>query len=182
MNKPVLNLSKGATLDLTKHSGTKNFKIGLDWEPGLAGKVDLDLMLVAMKGDQPVNACYFNNLEFEGLKHTGDSRDGAGAIKPDEQVILNFDEMKTADRIIIVAGIFDGASNFSMVRDTTVEVRNGDNDQIIATFKPSIEIDLFPCAIFGEFKKDINGNVNYTTQITTFNSLSDSLKSLGFDC
>ena len=80
----MLNLSKGGNINLAKEAnGVTEFSIGLGWDAAQPGKeFDLDVAAIALNANDKAfepdsSMVFYNNKEWNGIKHSGDNRTGA---------------------------------------------------------------------------------------------------------
>lgn len=139
-------IHRGEYLDILKKDPTlKRVKIGAGWELRLLEekKVDLDLSVFMLdrtdKTREDSDFIFYNNpTAYEGgIKHTGDSRTGAGEGDDETMIIdlnsIPFDILK----IMFVLSIYDEENeglNFSLVRDIFVRLVNDDDQNEICRF------------------------------------------------
>ncbi len=139
-------IQRGDYLDLLrKVPSLKNLRIGAGWEQRALEeeRVDIDLSAFILNRDELTRmdedfVFYGNPTGCDGgIKHTGDSRNGAG--EGDDEVIsidlsaIPFD----AQKIIFVLTIYDEESkglNFSMVRDIFMRLVNEEDQNEICRF------------------------------------------------
>lgn len=129
----VINLSKGDTIDLTKHApAVTKFYVGLGWD----STADLDVSVFPCEynsaGDphliSPPYFIFYNQLTSPcgGIVHSPDVRDGTGTSGDDEFIII--DTAKIDPRILEIAHIvtIDGAPangiNFGQVKDAYIRI------------------------------------------------------------
>jgi stress response protein SCP2 len=147
--------------DLT---GVTHLSIGVSWDPtvgssgGLIGKLrqtkgtDLDLIAIAMAGEDPVRLAGLDSLDPMGngaLVHSGDNQTGKGD-GDDETVTVEFS--KVPDRvtaIVFVAVAYKKGSSFQKARNISFKVydASGGSTQQVADIWPSLLSADNGCAV-----------------------------------
>ena len=139
-------VQKGESVDLLRKDPTlKRLRIGAGWEQRLleGDRIDIDLsaFLLNIKDETRIDEDFvFYNSESGaegGIKHSGDSRTGAGE-GDDEAITIDlngipFDIIK----IVFVLSIYDEENkdhNFSQVRDLFLRVINEDDQNEICRY------------------------------------------------
>lgn len=95
----ALNLTKNKTINLTKSAPTmKEFIIGLAWD----AEADLDASaLVLDENGKLISIVYYSDLQSEGVKHSGDARDGE-AEGDDESITINLEQLPSnASKVLV---------------------------------------------------------------------------------
>ena len=139
-------IKRGEYIDLLRKDPTlKKLRIGAGWEQRLLEEEKLDIDLSAFILDRNdmtrVDEDFiFYNAESGlegGIKHTGDSRTGAGE-GDDEAITLDLNSIPfDVQKVVFVLSIYDEESkghNFSMVRDVFLRVVNDDDQNEICRF------------------------------------------------
>lgn len=133
----AVSLVKGQNVSLTKEAGAAGLKtitIGLGWDVRVTDGADFDLDASAFllgQDEKVVDATkgmvFFNNMDFSGVKLTGDNRTGAGD-GDDEQVKIDLSSVPAGvSKIAIAVTIYDGAArgqSFGMVSKSYCRVVN----------------------------------------------------------
>lgn len=139
-------LRRGEYIDILKKDPTlKKMRIGAGWELRLLEEknVDLDLSVFMLdrndKTREDGDFVFYNNpTAYEGgIKHTGDSRSGAGEGDDETMIIdlnsIPFDVLK----VMFVLSIYDEEAeglNFSLVRDVFLRLVNDDDQNELCRF------------------------------------------------
>lgn len=145
-------------------AGVTHLSIGVSWDPtvgssgGLIGKLrqtkgtDLDLIAIAMAGEDPVRLAGLDSLDPMGngaLVHSGDNQTGKGD-GDDETVTVEFS--KVPDRvtaIVFVAVAYKKGSSFQKARNISFKVydASGGSTQQVADIWPSLLSADNGCAV-----------------------------------
>jgi len=143
--------------------GVTHLKIGVSWDTtagssgGLLGKIkkkagtDLDLIAVAMNGDNPVRLAGLDSLDpMNGsVLHSGDNQTGHGE-GDDEIVTLDFAKMPApVTSVVFLAAAFKKGSSFQKARNISFKVYDGTggSDALVADIWPSLMSRHNGCAI-----------------------------------
>lgn len=145
-------------------AGVSNLQIGVSWDTtagasgGLWGKVkkkagtDLDLIAIAMSGDNPVRLAGLDSLDPLGngsMVHSGDNQSGHGE-GDDEIVTLDFAKIPApVTSIVFVASAFKKGSSFQKARNISFKVYDatGGTASQVADIWPSLLSNHNTCAI-----------------------------------
>jgi stress response protein SCP2 len=149
----VITLQKGQEpADL---GGITKMAIGVSWDAssgnsgGLLGRLkkkvgtDLDLIAIAMRGNDPVRLAGLDSLDPMGngsVIHSGDNQTGRGA-GDDETVTVTFQDIPApVTSIIFIASAFKKYSSFADARNISFKVydSSGGATQVVADIWPSL--------------------------------------------
>lgn len=157
-------------ITLTKDMGAADLadvthlQIGASWDTtagasgGVWGKIkkkagtDLDLIAIAMSGENPVRLAGLDSLDPMGngaMVHSGDNQTGHGE-GDDETVTLNFANMPApVTSIVFVAAAFKKGSSFERARNISFKVYDatGGSSSQVADIWPSLLSNDNACAI-----------------------------------
>ncbi|WP_129843703.1 TerD family protein [Streptomyces sp. RFCAC02] len=144
--------------------GVTHLSIGVSWDPtagssgGVIGKLrrkmgtDLDLIAIAMQGDDPVRLAGLDSTDPLGngaLLHSGDNQSGRGE-GDDETVTVEFDRLPpNITAIVFVAAAFKKMSSFQKARNVSIKVYDatGGSSQQVADIWPSLLTNDNGCAV-----------------------------------
>lgn len=144
--------------------GVTHLTIGASWDPtagssgGVLGKLrqkvgtDLDLIAIAMQGEDPVRLAGLDSLDPLGnrsLVHSGDNQSGRGD-GDDETVTVEFDRVPSnITSIVFVAAAYKRGSAFHKARNISFKVYDatGGSSQQVADIWPSLLTDDNGCAV-----------------------------------
>lgn len=139
-------IKRGEYIDLIRKDPTlKKLRIGAGWEQRFLEeeKMDIDLSAFILDRNEMTRVdedFVFYNAESGlegGIKHSGDSRTGAGE-GDDEAITLDLNSVPfDVHKIVFVLSIYDEESNghnFSLVRDVFLRVVNDDDQNEICRF------------------------------------------------
>lgn len=137
-----INLAKGENINLNKVAeGETEFTLGLGWDAAAgAVKHDLDVSVFMLNSAGKLindkSFVFYNNLQDPtgAVKHSGDSRDGAGD-GDDESVTLKLPLVPAeVDRMVVVTSIHEETTpktiNFGQVRNSFIRVMNSSKVEI----------------------------------------------------
>lgn len=145
-------------------AGVTHLQIGASWDTtagasgGVWGKIkkkagtDLDLIAIAMSGENPVRLAGLDSLDPMGngaMVHSGDNQTGHGE-GDDETVTLNFGNMPApVTSIVFVAAAFKKGSSFERARNISFKVYDatGGSSSQVADIWPSLLSNDNACAI-----------------------------------
>ncbi|GAA3806982.1 TerD family protein [Streptomyces chiangmaiensis] len=145
-------------------NGVTHLSIGVSWDPtaGASGGVmgvlrrksgtDLDLIAVAMQGQDPVRLAGLDSLDPMGngsLVHSGDNQTGRGD-GDDETVTVEFSRIPSQiTSIVFVAAAFKKGSSFQKARNISFKVYDatGGSSQQVADIWPSLLTQDNGCAV-----------------------------------
>lgn len=147
-----INLSKGQKIDLTKKDGSSlsSFCVGANWgaisSKGFFGgdkkvAVDLDLSVGIYGVDKNlINSVYFGNLEYDGVKHSGDDLTGDidGDDGLDNEVIqINLNNVPSdVNQIVFLLNSYQ-QQDFATIPFASIRLYEGtpeNVDEVIATY------------------------------------------------
>lgn len=146
----AIELIKGGNISLTKEvPNLKKIKIGLGWKESKFqsnGEFDLDVSLFCLEKDEkgPFMAkerdfIYFRNLvsEDESIVHNGDNRTG-DSEGDDETIDVDLTKIRNGIKeVSIIVNIYDAITrrqNFGMIEEAYINLYNGENNTVIATY------------------------------------------------
>ena len=131
----VLDLNKGAMLDLTKHEpGLKNIVLAASWDANTTYPAfDLDISAFMLNDQGKITSVedviFFNHRDAEGIHLSQDNRTGAGD-GDDELINVNLDQIPARitaiDFVINIAEAQTRRQTFGMVQNSMVKVLNAD--------------------------------------------------------
>lgn len=168
-----LNLEKGQKLDLSKTSvvaedgSLQNIYFGAGWDVNDGGGTafDLDLIVLAMKGDKVDEAMFFNNKtsQCNGVRLSDDNVTGEGD-GDDEFVDIAADCLNPDfTKLVIAVNIFKGSErgqtfgqvNNAYIRivDPAIAEDDTENDGEFALAELDFDADMSTGFIFGELLK-----------------------------
>ncbi|MFI7007459.1 TerD family protein [Streptomyces sp. NPDC050145] len=144
--------------------GVTHLSIGVSWDPtsGSSGGVlgalrrkqgtDLDLIAIAMSGNDPVRLAGLDSLDPMGngsLVHSGDNQTGRGE-GDDETVTVEFSRVpQQITSIVFVAAAYKKGSAFNKARNISFKVYDatGGSTQQVADIWPSLLTSDNGCAV-----------------------------------
>lgn len=146
----------------TLPSGVTKMRVGISWDRtgGGSGRVlgalkrkkgtDLDLIAIAMQGDQPVRMAYGDSLDpmkNGSIVHTGDNKTGAGE-GDDESVICDFTKVPgNVTSMVFVAAAFKPGSSFKDAANISFKVYDDSDNEELCDIWPSLLVTGNACAI-----------------------------------
>ena len=163
----AVSLVKGGNVSLTKQagaSGLKTITVGLGWDTRATDGADFDLdasaFLLTDAGkvvDPAKGMVFFNNMDFGGVKLTGDNKTGAGD-GDDEQVKIDLTQVDASVRTIAIAiTIYDAAArnqNFGMISKSFVRVVNDVDGVELARLDLQEDASVERAMIMGEIYRN----------------------------
>jgi tellurium resistance protein TerD len=163
----AVSLVKGQNVSLTKQAGAAGLvaiTVGLGWDvratDGAAFDLDASAFLLGAddKVVDPSNGMvFFNNLDFGGVKLTGDNRTGAGD-GDDEQIKIDLSKVdEKVQKIAVAITIYDGAArnqNFGMVNKAFCRVVNDTNNEELARLDLQEDASTERAMIMGEIYRN----------------------------
>lgn len=164
-----LNLKKGMSLDLSKHSNLKNVKVGLGWKIGNGLNFDLDASALLLNKNNLVNdaqdVIFYNQLNTNrGVMSLGDNRVGSNqnvGKEDDETIIVNLDKVPSnVDTILFVVTIHEAVKrkqNFGMVKNAYIRVINDDNGSEECRYNITEEFSMQTACEVAKLKRNTNG-------------------------
>lgn len=168
-------MTTSAPITLTKDDdaadldGVTHMAIGVSWDPtaGSSGGVlgalrrkagtDLDLIAIAMQGQDPVRLAGLDSLDpltNGSLVHSGDNQTGKG-VGDDETVTVDFAKIPAnVTAIVFVAAAYKKGSNFQKARNISFKVYDatGGSTQQVADIWPSLLSSDNGCAVAKAFR------------------------------
>ena len=162
-NGPVINLSKGAKINLSKEApGLKKIMFGLGWDCNkYSGGDDFDLdasvFLVNSAGRTTADGfIFYNNLvgPNKSVVHQGDNRTGEGE-GDDEQIFIDLDLVPDNIEKIAITVTIDQADqrgqNFGMVENAYCRLLNTeDGDKEVVHFNLGEDFSVETAIVVGE--------------------------------
>ncbi len=142
-----LNLSKGMSLDLTKHANLKHIRFGLGWQAGNGENFDLDASAIILNSRGIVNdaqdVIFYNQPDTNrGVHSEGDNKVGSYTNvgeKDDETIIVDIDRIPSyAESILFIVTIHEAKlkqQNFGMVKNAYIRVVDDDTQEELAHYK-----------------------------------------------
>ena len=162
MSNGVINLSKGAKINLSKEApGLKKIMIGLGWDMAkYTGSADVDLdasvFLVDKYGKTKAEGfIFYNNLigPNECVVHQGDNRTGEGE-GDDEQIYIDLDLIPDNIEKIAITVTIDSADqrgqNFGMVENSFCRLVNTETDREVVHFDLGEDFSVETAIVVGE--------------------------------
>lgn len=159
MNNGIINLSKGAKINLSKEApGLKKIMIGLGWDVAkYTGSDDVDLdasvFLVDKYGRTKAEGfIFYNNLvgPNECVMHQGDNRTGEGD-GDDEQIYIDLDLIPDdIEKIAITVTIDTKDVNFGMVENSFCRLVNTETDKEVVHFDLGEDFSVETAIVVGE--------------------------------
>lgn len=163
----AVSLTKGQNVSLTKQAGSAGLKaitIGLGWDVRATDGdgFDLDASAFLLGDDDKVidsakGMIFFNNMDFGGVKLTGDNKDGAGD-GDDEQIKVDLSQVPAnAKKIAIAITIYEAAKrsqNFGMVSKSFCRVVNDDDGAELARLDLQEDASTERAMIMGEIYRN----------------------------
>lgn len=133
----AVSLVKGGNVSLTKQAGSAGLKaitVGLGWDVRATdgSQFDLDASAFLLNDAGKVveaskGMIFFNNMDFGGVRLTGDNQTGQGD-GDDEQIKIDLSQVDASVKTIAIAiTIYDAAArnqNFGMISKSFVRVVN----------------------------------------------------------
>lgn len=158
----MLDLNKGARMDLTKGTNVKRVSIGLGWDVPVYDNTktfDLDASVFLLQDSNKVrdlnDVVYFNNLShYTGaVVHHGDNLTGQGD-GDDEVIDVDFAMMPPhVKRVAVTVTIHEAqekGQNFGMVRNAYLRIDNKDTGVALAKFDLGEDFSSETAVVVGE--------------------------------
>lgn len=159
MSNAVINLSKGAKINLSKEApGLKKIMVGLGWDMAkYVGQSDIDLdasvFLVDKYGrTKEEGFIFYNNLEGPNMcvVHQGDNRNGDGD-GDDEQIYIDLDLVpEEIEKIAITITIHTNGMNFGMVENSFCRLVNTETNTEVVHFDLTEDFTVENALVVGE--------------------------------
>lgn len=169
MSAPVINLSKGQKIDLTKtNPALRNIKVGLGWDERSTAGVNFDLDAVAFlvnaegKCVKSEDIVFYNNPNSlcEGVLHGGDNLTGAGE-GDDEFMVVDLNAIpEDTVKVVLATTIHEANENgvtfgqvvnaFVRLVDMGADINTVDDDTELARFDLSEDYSVEDAMIMGE--------------------------------
>lgn len=149
-----LNLSKGMSLDLTKHANLKRVRFGLGWQAGNSEIFDLDASALILNArglvTDPQDVIFYNQPDTNrGVRSEGDNKVGSYTNvgeQDDETIIVDLDRVPSyAESILFIVTIHEANlrhQNFGMVKQTYIRVVDDDTNQELARYNLNEKFQL----------------------------------------
>ena len=150
-----LNLTKGMSLDLSKHANLKRVRLGLGWEAGRDGdNFDLDASAILLNSrglvNDPQDVIFYNQLDTNrGVKSLGDNKVGSYnnvGEEDDETIVVDLDRVPMATQeILFVVTIFEAEKRrqtFGAVHNAYIKVYDEDTNQELARYQLNERFNL----------------------------------------
>ena len=166
--QPLLNLTKGSVLDLTKAAPSlKRAALGAGWDVAETGaNFDLDISAFLLNAQGRVmnvstDVVFFNQMVQQGIKLCGDNRTGAGD-GDDERIDIELDKLAPGvEKIVFFVTIFDAQTRrqtFGMVNNSYVRLLDADqNDKELCRFELKRDASTNTAITFAEIYRE-NGS------------------------
>lgn len=166
-SKPVINLSKGGTINLSKMEKLKKLEVRLNWEESKTKGVIYDLdasVLLLDANDRVLDNCglIFYNQEVSqcsNIRHGGDNKKGGGeVIYFDVENISEQYQTPPFSKAVVVVNIFKDEAknperknqNFGMVNKASCDLVNVESGKVFAHISLSEDTSEFDSVIFAE--------------------------------
>lgn len=149
-----LNLSKGMSLDLTKHSNIKHVRFGLGWQAGNGENFDLDASALILNSrgivNDPQDVIFYNQPDTNrGVHSEGDNKVGSYTNvgqSDDETIIVDLDKVPDyAQSILFIVTIHDAFirhQNFGQVQKAYIRVVDDDTNEELARYNLNEKFSL----------------------------------------
>lgn len=149
-----LNLSKGMSLDLTKHANLKRVRFGLGWQAGNGEIFDLDASALILNArglvTDPQDVIFYNQPDTNrGVRSEGDNKVGSYTNvgeQDDETIIVDLDRVPSyAESILFIVTIHEANlrhQNFGMVKQAYIRVVDDDTNQELARYNLNEKFEL----------------------------------------
>lgn len=164
-NDTVLNLDKGAVLNLTKSEpGLVHVRVGAGWDVSSAGPdFDLDISAYTLGSNGKLasgsDIVYFNNKTIPGITLNGDNRTGEGE-GDDETIDVDLNAVSSSCTAIVFAvNIYEALTRqqtFGMVNNSYIRLINNDNSNEICRYMLKDDYSTSTGVIFAKLKKENN--------------------------
>lgn len=142
-----LNLSKGMSLDLTKHANLKHVRFGLGWQAGQGESFDLDASAISLNSRGVVNdaqdVIFYNQQDTgRGIVSMGDDRVGSYSNvgeQDNETIKVDLEKVPSNVSSILFIVTIDKAriknQNFGMVQNAYIRVIDDDTNEELGRYK-----------------------------------------------
>ena len=149
-----LNLSKGMSLDLTKHANLKHIRFGLGWQAGQGENFDLDASALLLNSRGVVNdaqdVIFYNQPDTNrGVKSEGDNKVGSYSNvgqTDDETILVDLDRVPSnVESILFIVTIHQAKvrnQNFGMVHNAYIRVVDDDTNEELARYNLNEKFSL----------------------------------------
>lgn len=160
----TLDMSKGATLDLTKRNpGLKKVVLAAGWDISASGSnFDLDISAFLLGANGKVssqsNVCYFGNDTASGLHLNGDNLTGEGE-GDDETMDIDLSAVPAdVESIVFAVTIYDAVTRrqtFGMVNNSYVRLLDANsNNKEVCRFRLKDDYSTSTAVIFAKLKRN----------------------------
>lgn len=176
----LTKVTKGSTISLTKSQETisltkpskvvaplRKLYVGCGWDVTSQGGDDLDLSIIQLdKENREIFTLYYRNKRETGpdnsLKHSGDNLTGAGD-GDDEVILIDLERVAPeVDRMIVFVNVYSSGTSFSDVENAFIRIVNNETNDELALYELSKTTSKKPSMLFGEIKRDVNGEWLFT--------------------
>ena len=159
----MLDLQKGATLDLSKQAGKAVTKvlIGAGWDVADGKTMDLDIWAI-LKGEKP---CFFNNLTGNGVKLDGDDRTGQNSAGGADETMHIDAALLTAGEVTVVVNIYDAVTKGQFFRDVKgafVEITDEETGIVLGRYNITVDGGDNSALVAGRLTKAADGSLSFT--------------------
>lgn len=141
-----LNLTKGMSLDLSKHSNLKHIRFGLGWQAGDNENWDLDASAILRNArgvvDDAQDVIFYNQPDTNrGVKSLGDDRVGSYqnvGQQDNETILVDLDKIPKEKQSILFVVTIDKAiekqQNFGGVKNAYIRVVDDDTNEELGRY------------------------------------------------
>lgn len=141
-----LNLTKGMSLDLSKHSNLKHIRFGLGWQAGDNENWDLDASAILRNArgvvDDAQDVIFYNQPDTNrGVKSLGDDRVGSYSNvgqQDNETILVDLDKIPREKQSILFVVTIDKAiekqQNFGGVKNAYIRVVDDDTNEELGRY------------------------------------------------
>lgn len=176
----LTKVPRGETISLTKShekisltkstrvpNPLRNLYVGCGWDVTSQGGDDLDLSIVQLdRENREIFTLYYRNKRETGpdgsLKHSGDNLTGAGD-GDDEVILIDLERVAPeVDRMIVFVNVYSSGTSFKDVDNAFIRIVNHDTNDELALYELSKTTSKNPSMLFGEIKRDANGEWLFT--------------------
>jgi len=118
-------------VDLPKTADMRQVVAGLGWDTD-DGDVDLDVSVVLLGQDgNHAETVFFGNLEYTGIKHSGDNLTGEGG-GDDETITLELDRVPSnIQQAVFLINIYTNGKSFAQVANPYCRVLSKDGEEFL---------------------------------------------------
>lgn len=149
-----LNLSKGMSLDLAKHSNLKHIRFGLGWQAGNGENFDLDASALILNSrgivTDPQDVIFYNQTDTNrGVRSEGDNKVGSYTNvgeSDDETIIVDLNKVPSyAESILFIVTIHEALQrhqNFGMVKNAYIRIVDDDTNEELGRYNLNEKFSL----------------------------------------